>query len=196
MKKIIIVFVSGVLYASLITNQVNAQRASDASFVDPKIINSGSSDGGKKIAENTAIDPGDKSAIKEMEANLKAAKVNLKVTAHVNKNFKNISGLSWNTEEKVIVATFKMNEKPTRVVYDKKGHWLYTITTFREDQMPGEIRSLVKEAYSGYTISLVHEISQGDITLYSVQLEDCTSYKQVLVYQGEITVYKEFEKSR
>ena len=196
MKKIIIVFVSGVLYTSLISNYVNAQKATDISFVAPKIIKANSSEEGNKTTKGSTVDPVDKSAIKMMEANLKAAKANLRVTTHFSKNFKNASAVTWNTEEEFIVAKFAIGEKSSKVVYDKRGNWLYNITTFHEDQMPGDIRSLINEEYNGYTISMVQEINKGGITVYVVYLEDYNSYKQILVCNDELTVYKEFEKSK
>lgn len=184
---------TGVLYTSLFTGSATAQSTADVSFSAEKIdkkTNSAETD------KPGAITPADKTSVKELDANLKAAKVNMKVTSHLNRNFKNVSDLTWNTEEKVIVARFKLDEKTGRVVYDKKGHWLYSVITFQEEQMPQNIRSLVRNSYNGFTISLVQEISQGDITLYKVYLENPTSLKHILVYDNEITPYEDFTKSR
>ncbi len=192
----IMILVTGVLFTSLITSYATAQKATDISFAASKTgINNGLAES-EKTAVSNAIVNNDETAFKEMKANLKAAKANLKVTNYLDKNFKNVSGLKWNSEEKVIVATFKMNDKSARVVYNKKGNWLFTITTYNEAQMPQDIRLLVKANYGGYSISMVQEVSQGDVTLYKVHLEDCSSIKQILVRNNEITVYEEFAKSR
>ena len=192
----IMILVTGVLFTSLITSYATAQKATDISFAASKTdINNGLAES-EKTAVSNAIVNNDETAFKEMKANLKAAKANLKVTNYLEKNYKNVSGLKWNSEEKVIVATFKMNDKSARVVYNKKGNWLFTITTYNEAQMPQDIRLLVKANYGGYSISMVQEVSQGDVTLYKVHLEDCSSIKQILVRNNEITVYEEFAKSR
>ena len=192
----IMILVSGVLFTSLITSYATAQKATDISFAASKTGNKSGLGESEKTAVSNAIVNNDETALKEMKANLKVAKANLKVTNHHEKNYKNVSGLKWNSEEKVIVATFKMNDKSARVVYNKRGNWLFTIITYNEAQMPQDIRSLVKANYGGYSISMVQEISQGDVTLYKVHLEDCNSLKQILVHNNEITVYEEFTKSR
>jgi len=196
MKKIIMILLSGVFYTLLITSNATAQRATNITFPIPGTDNKNGSAGDDKIVAGNAIDPAAKAAIKDMEANLKAAKVTLKVTSHLSKNFKNVSGLTWNTEEKAIIASFKMDDKSARVVYNKRGNWLFTIINYSEEQMPREVRSLVKDSYGEFTITLVQEVRQGGITLYKVHLEDNTHIKQVLVYNGEITVYGDFIKSK
>lgn len=196
MRKIIMVLLSGVIYTSLITSNANAQGATHISFADLNADDKTARAAGDKTALTNSFDPVDKTAIKEMEVNLKAAKARLKVNNHLSKNFKNVSNLSWNSEEKAIIATFKMNEKSARVVYNKRGNWLYTIITYPEDQMPQDTRSLIKENYSGFTISVVKEISQGGINLHLVYLEDCATFKQIIVYNGEMTVYQDLQKSR
>lgn len=196
MKKIIMVLVCGVLYTSLTTSPANAQKASDIAFADATVAKKSSlAEAEKKVAAN-AVSPEDETSKKEKKANLRAAKANLKVTNHFNKNFKDVSDLTWSDEEKATVATFKINEKSARIVYDKRGNWLYSIINYQEDQMPANIRSLVKSAYKGFSISLVQEVSQNDITLYKIHLEDCNSLKQILVYNDEITVYEDYTKSK
>lgn len=80
-------------------------------------------------------------------------------------------------------------------IKDEKN-FFFVSPTFHEDQMPGDIRSLINEAYNGYCTSMVQETNKGGITVYVVYLEDCKSYKQILVCNDELTVYKEFEKSK
>jgi hypothetical protein len=183
MKKIIIVLVCGMLYTSASINQATAQKATNASFETPTI-------------EGQSGESADKASASRSEADLKAAKVNLKVTNHLSKQFRNMSNLKWSTEEKVIVATFKIDEKSGRVVYNKKGNWLYSIITYTEDQMPKEVKFLINDAYPGYNITLVHEITQGSTFLYDVFIEDSSHLKQILVQDQDLTVYKEYTKSK
>lgn len=192
MKKLLMLLVTGALYTWVITNYASAQAVSNISYPVPATVSAYE----EKPALTHAVDPIDKTVLKEMKANLRAAKASLKITNDFSKHFKNARDVKWNTEEKAIIATFKKDDKSTRVVYDKKGNWVYTIITYYEDQMPADIRALVKSAYNDFTISLVHEISQGGYNIYKVHLEDSTRLKQVLVYNNEITVYNEFTKSR
>ena len=192
MKKIIMVLVSGVFYTSLITGNATAQKVSDISFAAPKIDYKIDSIGGDNEAAANAIDPANKIALKGMKASLKEAKFNFKVTNHIYSNFKNISNLLLSSADNLTIAKFKMNDKSA---YDKKGNWSYTMITYHEDQMPQNIKSLIKDNYKGFTISLIHEIRQQEITCYMVYLEDETSFKHVLIYNNEIIKDEIFHKS-
>jgi len=194
MKKIIMVLVSGVLYTSLTIGNATAQKVTDISFAALKIdykIDSVSDD---NLVAGNAIDPANKIALKGMKASLKEVKYNFKVTNHINSNFKNISNLLLSSADNLTIAKFKMNDKSAKVVYDKKGNWSYTMLTYHEDQMPKDIKSLIKDNYKGFTISLIHEIKQPDITCYMIYLDEETSFKHVLVYNDEIIKDESFNK--
>lgn len=190
MKKLILMIVSGVVYTSLMTGSATAQKAINASFGTPSASTSND-----KTIDATAVNPTDKTAVKEMKANLKAAKANLKVTNDLEKNFKGATNMTSYSEDKVIVAKFNMGEKSARVVYDKRGNWLYSVITYFEAQLPADIKAQVRAEYRDFNITMVQEISQGNISgLYKVFLENDTQLKQVLVYNNEITVYEDFNK--
>jgi hypothetical protein len=196
MKKLIQIFVGGVVYTSFLITNVQAQKASHAVFETPPVSTIPVEEPIQFMPGN-AVDPIDKTAIKEKKAELKAAKTNLRINNYMAKNFKEISDLKWSTEEKVIIARFSMKEKSARVIYDKRGHWLYSIITYHEDQLPAAVKSLVKNTYEDFDITLVQEISQGNIReIYKVFLESPGRLKQVLVYEGDITVYEDLKKAR
>ena len=191
MKKLIMILVSGVVYTSLITGYATAQKATNAAFAAPPVANTAAA----SEDEKSAVDPTDKAAVNEMKARLKAAKVNLKITNDLEKNFKNISNVQWHSEEKVTVAHFNMGEKSARVVYDKKGNWLFSVITYYKEQLPKDIAAIVKADYGEFDITLVQEISQGSVAgLYKVFLETCSRQVQILIYNNEITVYGDFQK--
>lgn len=196
MKKIIMLLLSGVVYASCFTNNAAAQKATHISFPHPKTVNTGADEGIKADANNNVLDPVDKATIKAIKADLRAAKANLKITKDLNKNFTDVSDLAFNSEGKIIVATFKMKNKSARVVYDKKGNQLYTIINYQEDQLAENIRSLVMANYKSFAITLVQEVTQGNVHLYKVFLEDSKRLKQILVCDNEIIVYRDFSKNR
>ena len=196
MKKTTIMLVAGITCTSLIFNYAVAQVASNFSRpVKPGI--SLILPANQTLALADGNNPIDKNALKEMKANLKAAKAQLKITTGFSKRFKNATAVIWNNEEKAIVANFKEDGQSTRVVYDKKGNWIYTIVTyFNEELLPQNVRKLVHANYFDFNITLVQEINQGGVLVYSVQIEDDRQFKQVLVCNDEITLYKEFTKSK
>lgn len=196
MKKFIFNLASGIIFNAFSVSIVVGQSVNNISIPASVNVNTTAFADGVKTAAPNIIDPVDKTTVKEIKANLKAAKAEMRVTSHLNKNFKTVSDLKWRAEENLIVATFKMNAKSARIVYSKSGRWLYSVITYNEDQLPLQIRSLVNANYNGYTITLVQEISQENITMHLVHLEDCSSIKQILVYDNEITVYGAFTKSK
>jgi hypothetical protein len=196
MKKLLMLLVTGVTYTSLITNPVAAQVASTISYPIAAGGAGANADEEKPAVKNN-VEAIDKTTLKEKRAELKAAKASLKISNDFNKNFSGAGDVKWNTEEKAIIATFKKDERSTRVVYDKSGSRVYSIVTyFNENLMPAEARAKVKSAYEDFDITLVQEIYQSGILVYLVHLEDARNFKQVLISGDEITMYREFKKSK
>ncbi|MDO9374394.1 MAG: hypothetical protein Q7T76_08245 [Ferruginibacter sp.] len=190
MKKITMMFVSAVTIASLVTTQTNAQEATDATYAinfTPSKKPGNAGEGKYNLADNQAT-------VKELTANLKSAKINLKVTNYVTRNFSNVSDLRFQTEKNLIIARFNTGAKSSRVVYDDKGNWLYSITNYSAEHLPNNIRSLVNRSYGKYTITMVQEVSQGDVNLHKIHLEDARTIKHILVNNDEITEYADFKK--
>jgi hypothetical protein len=82
-----------------------------------------------------------------------------------------------------------------RVDYDK-GHWLHTIRTYDENELPKDIRHLVKSSYHDYNIYLVLEIEKPrDTFTYIVHLEGKTEWINVRVSSGVMDEFQKFQKS-
>ncbi len=122
------------------------------------------------------------------------SKANSKAQNNFRKNFADGPDVKWFTEKETISASMNRDNKHTTVVYDKKGRWLRTMSNYDESKLPKDVRRTVKSVYYDYNITLVQEIKEGQITFYVIHLEDKTSYKQVAVYEGEITILNEFNK--
>lgn len=123
-------------------------------------------------------------------------KASIKAANNFRKNFKDVSDVKWFTEKETITASMNRDGKRTNVVYDKKGHWLHTITTYDESRLSNTLRRIVKSVYYDYNINLVQEIREGQVMVYIFHLEDKTGYKQIALYEGEMTVLKEFNKQQ
>jgi hypothetical protein len=95
------------------------------------------------------------------------------------------------------VAKFSSNQIHYRVDFDKNGNWLSTIRTYDETKLPTDTKSLVKNSYPGYTITLVEEIqmSAGSIT-YIVHLEGGTDLINVRVRENEMDEWQKIFKSK
>jgi len=121
--------------------------------------------------------------------------VNARALKDFSKTFKAAANATWyQTQDGGSVAKFKLDGIDTRVDYDRKGRWTSTIRTYTEENLPAEIRHLVKSTYYDYNIFLVQEVSVGDKTAYLVKIEDATTFKTIRVVDGEMDVYEDYKK--
>jgi hypothetical protein len=122
-----------------------------------------------------------------------AVDVNAKALKDFNKSFKNISGEQWYKVTDGFIADFKENEVETKVAYDQKGKWHCTVRTFGENQLPSDVRDLVKSKYYDYKILVVYEI-RHDNTVYILKIEDATTLKTLRIADGEIEIISDNSK--
>src|SRR5262245_51290483 len=77
-----------------------------------------------------------------------------------------------------------------------KGQWLHTIRTYDENELPRDIRHLVKSSYYDYHISLVLEIEKPrDSFTYIVHLDGKTEWISVRVSSGRMDEFQKIQKS-
>ena len=130
------------------------------------------------------------------KASVKAMKANMKATNDFNRTFKNAEDAKWSTEKGLIIVSFKKGELRSRSVYNQNGRRLYTILNYYEDGLPIDIRKSVRANYPDLNVTLVQEILENDIQVYKIHLEDATRIKHILIFEGEITEYADFKKSK
>jgi hypothetical protein len=194
MKKINSVFACMVIFTMAYTNNSNAQGGKDFNLANASETRQAAS---VAVPENALSSTNviDKPTVKQLKAQLKEAKINSRVISYVNNNFKDVSKLRiFMQDNEPVMARFTMHNKSARIQFDKKGNWIYSIIDYQEDDLPAAVKSLVRDSYKDFSITLVQELIQGGITCYKVFLENCRSYKQILVNNDEMVVYKEFEK--
>ena len=127
---------------------------------------------------------------------LQPNEVNPKVLKHFSRTCKKASNIRWYSVNDVGVSGYyDMPNQTGRCLYDKKGRLLYNILTYSEDFLDATTRNLVKSSYPGFGIDLVQEVFSDGITIYIVHVSDRKSIKLLTVYEGEISVYKDFDKS-
>src|SRR4051812_45195969 len=130
----------------------------------------------------------------ESSSKVDAADLNSKALKDFNKSFKNITGEQWYKVTDGFMANFKENEIETKVAYDQKGKWHCTVRTFGENQLPSDVRDLLKSRYYDYKILLIYEI-RHDNTVYILKIEDATTLKTLRVADGEIEIISDNSKS-
>jgi hypothetical protein len=202
MKKIIAVLVSGAIFSLATTTKIAAQTEKGLAF--SKVKNSAALAAyAKEFSGDEKTTASSKEEVKSAEkdlkaskANLKAMKANLRAAESFKKMFKDAPDARWDANENTIVADFSKNAVNTKVVYNKNGRWIHTLTYFTPDDTPADIRSLIDQDYPYADISQAVKVNEGDMEFYIVQLEDKKTYKQVSVYNGQTGLIKEFLKSK
>ena len=116
---------------------------------------------------------------------------NAKVMNNFNRMFNNVSKVMWTKDKHGIDRVyFERTGKVTRAAFNRKGQFLYSITTYGEEYLPEDVLYLVKKSYYGRSIFGVTEVSALDKTAYLVILEDKTTWLHIKVLDGEISEEK------
>ena len=120
--------------------------------------------------------------------------VNSKALRDFKKNFKNITDEIWYSVPSGYDAEFTENGIKNSVVYNKAGHWQYTIQHYDENSLPDAVRSIVKSQYYDCSITAVDEIQADQKTIYLVHMQDKNTWKNVRVCDGEMTLLEDYDK--
>jgi hypothetical protein len=132
--------------------------------------------------------------VRAAETSLKAIKASNKAAQDFNKHFEGVQDAKWSNDGELLIASFIKDDEQTEVWYDKKGFWKATIKYYGETKMPASVKRLINSTYPKYKITGVQDIIEGPMNFQVVHLEDCTSFKKVVVYENEVGVYKEYNK--
>lgn len=175
MKKIIYAAVSALLLS--FTGLSHAQITASS----PVDLNSSENDERYFANASTAS-----KAAKKMEiANARAEK-------DFKRKFDTKSSVRWARDGQLILASFKENGIRNMITYKENGAWFRTIKTYEGALLKKSIAKLVNSNYNGYTISLVNEVFEPGFHCHFVSIHKGKDYKQVVVYDRAVMVYKEF----
>lgn len=86
----------------------------------------------------------------------------------------------------------KVNNVPTRILYNKKGRWQHTIRYLTAANIPDEVSGLVEDAFPGFEIKSATAVSVGDKTAYLVNIQGYKLMKTIRVVGNEWDVYTNF----
>lgn len=110
-----------------------------------------------------------------------------KVLGVFNRTFTNASSVSWSTEKNGLpIAFFETPGKKNRAGFDKKGNLVYTISSYKEEQLPVSVLMKVKQTYFGRSIFCVTEVNYDGKTAYLIILEDRTTWLHIKVIGDEM----------
>ncbi|HET7002290.1 MAG TPA: hypothetical protein VFI33_13300 [Puia sp.] len=121
--------------------------------------------------------------------------LNQKASRDFKKTFRDVSNEKWYSIKNGFLAEFSLNATKSRVVYDKKGNWKYTVSYYEEKNLPAEIRAIVKPVYYDYTISRVEEVHANDKIIYFIHIQNDSRLKTIKVCEGEMELTEDLPKS-
>lgn len=125
-------------------------------------------------------------------------RVDTRVMRNFLKSFHETGDQKWYRYNDRYVVYFDSNAVHYRIEYDSKGNWSGTEKVYKENKLDRSIRKVVKSVYFDFAITGVQEILlPGAVAgpVYIVHLEDKYSFKEVCVYDNELTVLKSFARS-
>jgi hypothetical protein len=121
------------------------------------------------------------------------ASVNSKVLKSFRRNFKVQVPVQWSTDEQFYLAYFVKDGVQHRITYYRNGSMVQTMKTYSAEHLNKEVKSQVEEAYDGYDITGVTELTSKNETVYFVNIESRRKLKEVIAYQGELMVRRQFD---
>jgi hypothetical protein len=152
------------------------------------IIMSGSAVANSQVINNEIASLGTSHKFKNgSSVSTEAVGPNEKSVLIFNKMFGNATNVLWSTEGKGLpIAYFDLPGKKNRAGFDKKGNLVYTISYYKEEQLPKPVLLKVKETYFGKNIYCVTEVNYDGKTAYLIILEDKTSWLHIKIVGDEM----------
>jgi hypothetical protein len=120
--------------------------------------------------------------------------INQKAIKSFNRNYSTKAAVKWLDLGNMQEAYFVDNGKQNRVYYKPNGRWFRTLTSYDGSLLNSDIKSLVMHNFSNYEITTVTEVHEGIMHAYFVNIETAKDFKQVIVYEGEVWVHKQYRK--
>lgn len=128
------------------------------------------------------------------ETNITAIeKITPKIFNRFNKKFHNVTNVKWDQLGDKFLATFSVNETTTRSLFSRKGKIIYTINYSSEKNLPDDVRSLVNERYTDYTITSVAQVLEKKRKIWVVKLKNNFDYRAARVEKGELEEVENFK---
>jgi hypothetical protein len=85
---------------------------------------------------------------------------------------------------------FETKGNTTLAAFNKRGHFLYSITSYPEEMLRKDILCMVKKNYYGRHIFGVTEVNTLNKTAYLIMLDPATAWLHIKVLDDELTEEK------
>ncbi len=127
--------------------------------------------------------------------NLYLNDINIRAVRDFTSRFADASDAEWIKTKEGYAVVFVNGNIRHRSFYNFHGDWIYTLKYYSEQDLPRDVRAVVKSRYYDYNITLVVQVDQVQHPVaYIVHLEDADSCKIISVCDGEMNTVQEFHK--
>jgi hypothetical protein len=113
------------------------------------------------------------------------------------KRYKNVTGVTWIELKDNFSASFISNGVSNTIYYNAKGKWQGSLRRYHDDNLPFEVRDIIKSKFHDYSIFCVEELEKIDsrgIPTYIIHLEDKNNVKLVRVFERQVETWLEYKK--
>ena len=129
------------------------------------------------------------------EVKVKAAtEVNQRLYDAFRKSFPDAEDLAWYNYDKDYLAKFIVKDMNHNALFRQRGSLVYDISYGYEQNLPDEIKELVKRNYDDYNIIRTINIKTGGRNIWVVKLEGLKKYITVRIEEKEIDEVESFIK--
>jgi hypothetical protein len=115
-----------------------------------------------------------------------ATKVPNEVTKTFNASFQDAVDPAWYKIDQRYMVRFLTNDQKNQSLYKKNGELIYYIHYGFEQNLPSDIRKMIKSSYVDYKITMAIFVNQDKRNIWVVNLEDKSKYIVVRVEDGEL----------
>jgi hypothetical protein len=126
----------------------------------------------------------------------RTSNVNQKVTQAFDRNFKDAVGQRWYQLNKDYMVEFIRNDMQNKALFQKDGYLLYHIRYGFEQNLPSDVRRLVRSTYGGdYKVTRAVNVLQDNRDVWMLNLEGQRKLILIHVEKGEIKEVGNYNKS-
>lgn len=117
------------------------------------------------------------------------------VTKSFDKTFKDAENTQWFKVNRRYLVYFISNDQKNRALYQKNGALIYHLMYGTENNLPDDVRKIVKSNYVDYDITHAINVHQENRNIWVVNLEDKKKLILVRIEDGALEEVGNYDKS-
>jgi hypothetical protein len=112
--------------------------------------------------------------------------INLRANRDFVRRFPSAENAEWFKLQDGYMVCFAVQDKSSRIGYDKKGNWLYDMHSYPIASLPKEVRHSVTYSYPDSKLLQANEIKKSKEIIYIIQISERERIKTIWYSDGEM----------